>query len=143
MLLHESHLIPHLLRHGFLDYTNSHPFQWLVIYESILLILYNRYVFGYIGFVSSSFSHFSFLRIFFLQIFPCFLDFLDIGALYPAVLTNSDLRADNVPGYLDFSTPFQLVLSIYKFLSQRVFSKSVNGIKIRLTGSVNGGYTYE
>ena len=59
-------------------------------------------------------ANFRFSWIVFLQFFSCFLDFLDIWALYPAVLTNSDFRADDVPGNLDFSTPFHLILSIFK-----------------------------
>ena len=64
MLLHESHLILHLLRHGFLDYTNSHPFQWLVIYESILLFLFHT-----VGFLCLHFyNNFQYLLIFYLHL---------------------------------------------------------------------------
>ena len=64
MLLHESHLILHLLRHGFLDYTNSHPFQLLAIHESTPLI-----PFHIVGFLCLHFyNNFQYLLIFYLHL---------------------------------------------------------------------------
>ena len=45
--------------------------------------------------------------------FPGFLDFLDIWVFHPDVLTNLYFSADDVSGYLDFSAPFQMYLSIF------------------------------
>ena len=86
--------------------------------QSILLFLFYRCVFGYIWLVSASFSQLSPLRIVFFLFFRWFLVFLDILAFYPAVLTNLDFCADDVPEYLDFSAPFHLFLSISSWWNQ-------------------------